>query len=132
MVSIPANVLELLAKPETVKALITASDKGVPHAIVAGSIMSPAPDTMVYGEILSKTTAKNLSMNKKVEFLIVSGKESYGIHCTVKARLDHGPEVDAMNAKLAAIKLKAAAMWVFTVDSVYDQSASPKAGTKLA
>lgn len=132
MASIPTNVMEFISKPGVVKTLITATDKGVPHAIVAGSITATAPDTVIYGEILSKTSAKNLANNKKCAFLFVSGTESYAVNCTAKVRLDKGPELDAMNQKLAAMKLKAVALWVFSVDSVYDQSASPKAGTKLA
>jgi hypothetical protein len=57
---------------------------------------------------------------------------SYIIECTAKARLDKGPEIDAMNKQLAAMKLQAAAVWVFKVDAVFEQGASPKAGTKLA
>jgi predicted pyridoxine 5'-phosphate oxidase superfamily flavin-nucleotide-binding protein len=132
MVSIPSNVLELIAAPGTVKVLVTATKDAKPHAIVAGSIGAPAADTMIVGEILMKVTAKNLSENAKAAFLISSGKDAYIIECTAKARLDSGPELDAMNKQLAAMNLQAAAVWVFKVDAVFEQGASPKAGTKLA
>jgi len=130
--NIPSNVLEVLKAKGTTKVLVTASKDAKPHAIVAGSIVSPAADTMVVGEILMKTSAKNLKENAKAAFLISAGKDAYNIDCTAKARLDSGPELDAMNKELAAMKLKAAAVWVFKVDAVFEQGASPKAGTKIA
>ncbi|MDR1404005.1 MAG: pyridoxamine 5'-phosphate oxidase family protein [Candidatus Methanoplasma sp.] len=132
MVSIPNNVQELIKAKTTTKVVVTSSKGAKPHAIVAGSIASPKADTMVVGEVLMKVSAKNLKENPKASFLIASGKDAFEIECTAKARLESGSEIDAMNKELAAIGLKAAAVWVFTVDAVYDQGASPKAGTKLA
>jgi len=132
MVNIPNNVLELIRTRTTAKVLVTASKDAKPHAIVAGSIGAPTADTMIVGEVLMKKSSKNLSENSKAAFLIFAGKDAFEIECTVKARLDKGPEVDAMNKELAAIGLKAAAVWVLKVDAVFDQGASPNAGTKLA
>ena len=132
MVNIPNNVLELIRTRTTTKVLVTASKDGKPHAIVAGSIGAPTADTMIVGEVLMKVSSKNLSDNPKAAFLISAGKDAFEIECTAKARLEKGPEVDAMNKELAAMGLKASAVWVFKVDAVFDQGASPKAGTKLA
>jgi len=132
MANIPQNVLDLLGAQTTTKVLVTATKDAKPHAIVAGSIGSPAADTMIVGEILMKVTAKNLQENPKAAFLISSGLSSFIIECTAKARLDNGPELDGMNKQLAAMNLRAAAVWVFKVDAVFEQGASPKAGTKLA
>jgi len=132
MVNIPTNVIELMNKEGTVKALVTSSKKGMPHAIIAGTIMSPAPNTMVIGEVLMKVSSKNLKENEEAAFLITSGTEAYEINCKVKARLDKGPELDGMNKVLETMHMHAAAIWIFTVEAVFDQSASPKAGTKLA
>lgn len=132
MANIPNNVLEMMRSQATVKVLVTASKDGKPHAIVAGSIAAPTADTMVVGEILMKASAKNLGENSKAAFLISSGKDAYSIDCTARARLEAGPEIEAMNKELAAIGLKAAAVWVFSVDAVYEQGATPEAGKKLA
>ena len=132
MANIPSEILELLKAQTTTKVIVTASKDGRPHAIVAGSIGSPAADTMIVGEVLMKVTSKNLAENPKASFLISSGKDAYEIECTAKARLESGPEIDAMNKALAAIGLKAGAVWVFKVDAVFYQGASPKAGTKIA
>jgi predicted pyridoxine 5'-phosphate oxidase superfamily flavin-nucleotide-binding protein len=132
MANIPNNVLELIRARTTTKILVTASKDAKPHAIVAGSIAAPTADTMIVGEILMKVSSKNLSENQKAAFLVTSGKDAFEIECTAKARLENGPEIDAMNKELAAIGLKAAAVWILKVDAVFDQGASPKAGTKLA
>lgn len=132
MANIPNEILEALKAQTTTKVLVTASKDGKPHAIIAGSISAPAADTMVVGEVLMKVSSKNLSENSKAAFLISTGKDAYEIECTAKARLDSGPELEAMNKHLAAVGLKAAAVWVFKVDAVFYQGASPKAGTKLA
>jgi hypothetical protein len=87
---------------------------------------------MLVGEVLMKVSTKNLSENQSAAFLISSGKDAFEIECTATARLDAGPELEAMNGALAAIGLKASAVWIFKVEAVYDQGASPNAGTKLA
>ncbi|MCL2032664.1 MAG: pyridoxamine 5'-phosphate oxidase family protein [Methanomassiliicoccaceae archaeon] len=132
MTNIPNNVLEMINARTTTKVLVTSSKDAKPHAVVAGSIGAPAADTMIVGEILMKVSSKNLSENPKAAFLVTSGMDSFVIDCTAKARLDKGPEIDAMNKELEAIGLKAAAVWVFKVEAVYEQGASPNAGTKLA
>jgi hypothetical protein len=130
--NIPNDVLELVRANTTTKVLVTASKGSKPHAIVAGTIASPTADTMVVGEVLMKVSAKNLSENPQASFLIASGNDAFEIECTAKARLESGPEIEIMNKELDAIGLKAAAVWIFMVDAVYNQGASPNAGTKLA
>lgn len=132
MTAIPTNVIELIKKEGTVKALVTASKDGTPHAIVAGTISSPSPDMMAYGEILSKTSVKNLAENSKVAFLIVNGLVSYEIGCKVKAKLTSGPELDGLNKALEPMHLHAHALWLFDVQNVYEQGANPNAGKKIA
>lgn len=132
MANIPKEVLDLMASEGSTKILVTSDKSGRPHAIVAGTIMSPSPDKMVIGEVLMKKSAKNMQENNKVAFLISAGLKAYEIEARVKVRLDSGPELDGMNEVLANMHLHANAMWVFDVCGVYDQGASPAAGTKLA
>ncbi len=132
MANIPKEVLDLMAEQTTAKLIVSSTKDGVPHAIVAGSIGAPAPDTVIVGEVMMKKTAANLKANGNAEIVVVSGLKAYSIQVKVKTRLDKGAELEAMNKALAAMKLKAAAVWVFDVLSVYDQSAAASAGTKLA
>lgn len=132
MVDIPANVLEKMNAEGTVKVLVTADAAGQPHAIVCGTIMSPSPDKMVVGEVLMKKSRANLEANPKAAFMIAAGMNAYEIDVANPARIADGPALDEMNKALAAIHLKAAAMWMFDVTAVYEQGANPNAGTKIA
>ena len=132
MVAIPANVLEKMNAQGTVKVLVTADASGQPHAIVAGTIMSHAPDKMVIGEVLMKKSKANLEANPKASFLISAGMEAYAIDVANPVRISDGPALDEMNKVLAGMNMRAAALWMFDVTAVYDEGASPKAGTKLA
>ncbi len=131
MVSIPEKVLQKL-NGESVKVLVTADASGQPHAIVCGSIVSPAPDKVMVGEILMKKSSENLKANPKASFIVAAGMEAYTIDVANPVRIAEGPVLDGMNEKLAAIHLKASAVWMFDVTAVYDQGATPAAGTKIA
>ncbi len=130
MVTIPQNVLD--AMKSGAKVLATADKNGNPHVITAGTIVSPQPDKMMIGEVLMKKTAANLAENPKATFLVISGMESYSIEVCNAVRITEGPALDEMNKQIAAMHLVASAVWMFDVAAVYDQGASPKAGTKIA
>ncbi len=132
MVAIPAEVLAKMNEQTTVKALVTADKSGQPHAIICGSIVSPQPDKMIVGEILMHKSAANLAENPKAAFLIGAGMEAWTIDVENPVRIAEGPVLEGMNANLAAIGLQAAAVWMFDVAAVYNQGASPAAGTKIA
>ena len=131
-VSIPKNVVEFMAKPATVKALVSVCDCGKPHAIVCGSIIVVDEKTMAVGEVLMKKTTANMKQNDNVALLGVNGLESYLVKAKVGTRITSGPLFDGMNAELAKVKLKASAVWTFDVQEVFDESAGPNAGKKLA
>jgi len=131
MVAIPQKVLDLLKDPATVKVLVTSDTDKRPHAIVAGTIAAPTPETMCIGEILMKRASENLKANAKAAFLVVKGMESYEIGVRAKARLESGSELDGMNKILEGMQMHANAMWVFDVCCVYDEGAHPGAGTKM-
>ena len=114
------------------KVLVTSDKNGQPHAIVAGTISAPTPETMCIGEVLMKRASGNLKANSKAAFLVVKGTESYEIAAAAKARFDSGPELDGMNKVLEGMHMHANAMWVFDVVSVSDEGAHPGAGTKIA
>lgn len=132
MASIPSNVIEKMNAEGTVKVLVTADKAGQPHAIVCGTIMSPAPDKMVVGEVLMKKSKANLQENPKAAFMISAGMEAWEIDVKNPVRIDGGADLDKMNEALAPIHLHVNALWIFDVDAVYDQGANPKAGTKIA
>ncbi len=132
MVCIPEKVIEKINDRTSVKVLVTSDAAGKPHAIVCGSIACPQPDKMMVGEVLMKRSSKNLEANPKAAFLISAGNEAYEIGVSNPVRLTEGPVVDGMNQALAAVNLKASAVWMFDVCEVYDEGAGPNAGTKIA
>jgi len=131
MVMIPENAMAAFNDPASVKVLTSVGADGQPHSIVCGSIRAVAPDTLIVGEILMKTTSANLGKNSKAAILVVAGKTSFVVNVKAKQRVTAGPMLDGMNEALAAMKLKASAVWVFEPVAVFDQSASPNAGKKL-
>lgn len=132
MVSVPNNVIELFKNPAAVKLLITSCKCGQPHAIVCGSIVPVDAETFAVGEVLMKRSAEYMKDNKKVELVAVAGPQSFGVEATVGDRVTSGPLFDVMNENLAKHKLHANAVWTFKVTAVYDESAGPTAGKKIA
>lgn len=132
MVAIPEKVMNLINDQGSVKALTTVCAGNRPHSIVAGTIMAVGPETMVIGEVLMKRTSANLKANPKACFNITKGTESYEIQVTAKDRLTSGAIYDKMNSILAGMNMHAGAVWTFDVVSVYDESAGPTAGQKMA
>ena len=132
MAEIPANVMAKMAEQTTTKVLVTASAEGRPHAIVCGSIIAPSPDKVVVGEVLMKRASANLQANPKAALLVSAGMESYEIALKNPVRIAEGPMLDQMNENLAKVHLQARALWVFDVCAVFNESASPEAGTKIA
>ncbi|MDR0778633.1 MAG: hypothetical protein LBE48_04270 [Methanomassiliicoccaceae archaeon] len=124
--------MEAFNDPKAVKVLSTNCPSGYPHSIVCGSIRAVAPDTLIVGEILMKSAAANLGKDPKAALLVNVGLTSYAVYVKAKQRVAEGPMLDAMNKELAAMKLRANAVWVFEPVSVYDQSANPAAGKKIA
>jgi len=132
MVKLPEKVVTTFNDPSAVKVLVSIDAEGRPHAIVCGSIRAVAPNVLIVAEILMRTTAANLKRNDKVALLATVGTTSYLVKAKVKQRVASGPMFDEMNKALAAMKLKASAVWVFMPTAAFDQSANPKAGAKLA
>jgi len=106
---IPKNVMDLFNSPEATKVLTSVSANGIPHS-----------------------TSANLESNPKVAAIAVKGMESFQIVGTVMARQTEGELFDNVNAKLAEMNMACSAVWMFTPEDIYDESAGPNAGTKLA
>ncbi len=132
MTVIPENVRALLNDPAATKVLASVSAEGMPHAIVVGSCMSPSPDLIVAGEVLMKTTSANFKATGKAAITVVKGTEAYLVTAEDPGLITDGPMVDKMNEQLAKHGLTARGVWTFTPTGVWNESASPEAGTKLA
>jgi len=132
MVAVPKEVADLLADKASVKVLVTASKEGQPHAIVCGSIFLGPDGKVGVGEILMKRAKQNLADSGKAAISVTAGPKSYELVLKNPARADSGPVFENLKAAMAALNLPCFAVWTFDVCEVWDESAGPTAGTKIA
>ncbi len=125
------NVSRLFSDNESVKVVSTVSSEGELHSIVAGSVMVIDDNTMAVAEVFMNTTSENLNANDKVALLAVKGTESYLVVGKVEKRHTEGGLYDTISEKFAAMNLQAKAVWTFTVDKIYDESAGPNGGKQI-
>lgn len=125
------NVSNLFKDHESVKIISTVSKDGEVHSIVAGSMMVLDEDTMAVAEVFMNTTSANLAVNDKAALLAVKGMESYLVNATVQKRHVDGPLFENMAEQFAKMKMQIKAVWTFTVDKIYDESAGPNGGKQL-
>ena len=130
--TIPAAVMDLLKRPDTTKLLVTSCKCGQPHAIVRGSIIPIDENTVGVGQVLMQTTVSFMKDNPKVAIEVIDGKTAYELRGEVIGSQTSGPGLDQLNGMLAKVGLKASALWTFSIKEVYDESAGPNAGKKIA
>ncbi|MBR5999157.1 MAG: hypothetical protein IK043_01790 [Candidatus Methanomethylophilaceae archaeon] len=130
--AMPAVVKDMFSRPDTTKVLVTADANGQPHAIVCGSTFVIDDNTLAVGEVLMATTKANMRVNNKVALEAISGPSAYEVRGKVIGCQDRGPVLDKLNLELSKVNLKAKAVWMFSVEEVYDESAGPRAGQKIA
>lgn len=128
---IAEKILNLLKDKEAVKVVSSVSADGKLHSIAAGSVMALGEDQLGVIEIFMNTTSENIQANKKLAVLIVKGTESYLINATAIARITDGELFEASSKAVSEMGLKAKAVWTMAVDEMFDQSASPNAGTRI-
>ncbi len=132
MVAIPKEILDIAGEKTTSKLLVTVSPEGQPHAIVCGSIFITPDGKAGVGEVLMKRSSAYLKANGKASVEIVAGPKAFELVVANAARADSGPLFDDMKAKMAAVNLPCFAVWTFEVAEIWDESAGPTAGTKIA
>lgn len=125
------NVSNLFQDQTSVKVISTVSKDGELHSIVAGSIMVLDDNTMAVAEVFMNTTSENLVANNKASLLAVKGMDSYLVNATVQKRHTDGALFDNMAEQFAKMNMQIKAVWTFTVDKIYDESAGPNGGKQL-
>ena len=132
MVDIPDPVAKMILHPDTHKVLTTVSSDGKPHAIVCASLAMGGTDKIIVAEVFMHRTCENLRNNPNVEFLIWQGKIGYSLKGTAIGRIEDGPLFDKMCVALQKFNLTPVALWEFEIEEIWDESAGPTAGTKIA
>lgn len=116
----------------TVKILVTANAAGQPHAIVCGSFGIIGDDVIAVGEIFMKRSSEYMAENKKVAILVANGGKAYEMQATVLGREEKGNDIENLNKGLKVANLNAKALWKFKVSAIYNESAGPDGGKKIA
>lgn len=132
MVAVPKEIIDIAGAQGTAKLLVTVSPEGQPHAIVCGSIFVTPDGKAGVGEVLMKRASAYLKANGKAALSINAGPKSYELILTNASRADSGLAFEGMKAKLAELKLPCFALWTFDVAEIWDESAGPTAGSKIA
>ncbi len=132
MVAIPNEILDLMKDKGTVKILVTANAAGQPHAIVCGSFGIIGDDVIAVGEIFMKRSSEYMAENKKVAILVANGGKAYEMQATVLGREEKGNDIENLNKGLKVANLNAKALWKFKVSAIYNESAGPDGGKKIA
>ena len=123
--------MEVLSDESSVKILSSVSNDGKLHSVAAGSLMAMGEDRLFVAEIFMNTTSKNIQANKNVAILIVKGTESYLINATALERFTEGEYFETMIKPMSEKGIPDKAVWTFEANEIFDQSATPNAGTKL-
>ncbi|MDD1756135.1 MAG: hypothetical protein LUQ39_04800 [Methanomassiliicoccales archaeon] len=128
--------MKALNDPASVKVLATKTPEGVVNAIPLGSLAALDPNTIICGVVFMKQTHNNLEKMKKngerPAVLVVSGRNAYQIHATIKIFATSGPVLDTMNEKVKARGITVTGVWFMEPESVFDQSPGPNVGKKIA
>jgi predicted pyridoxine 5'-phosphate oxidase superfamily flavin-nucleotide-binding protein len=132
MVTIPKEVMDLLAENGSVKSMATVDSSGQPHVITAGTIGALDDKTMMIGQVLTQKSYNNAENNKKVAFIVTNGLKSYSIDAVLRETVSSGPLLEGVNQKLAAMHLVAKSILLFDVKAVYEQGANMNAGKQIA
>ena len=132
MVAVPKEIIEIAAQPTSTKLLVTVSPEGQPHAIVCGSIFVTPDGKAGVGEVLRKSAKAYLNANGKASLSIVAGPKAFELILSGASRADSGPAFEDMKAKLGSMNLPCFGLWTFDVAEIWDESAGPNAGNKIA
>ncbi len=134
MVSIPKHVQEFL--PGKLAWVATASRDGMPNATPKGSLKLLDEHHVLFADLFSLKTRKNLEENKKVAVTVIDNEtfKGYQIKGTAEI-LDSGQLFNETAKQLEASPKKLPPMHhlvKITVESVFDQSVGPEAGKQIA
>ena len=79
-----------------------------------------------------KRSSAYLKAGSKAALEITAGPKAFELILKGAARADSGPLYEDMKAKMAAVNLPCFAVWTFEVAEIWDESAGPTAGSKIA
>jgi predicted pyridoxine 5'-phosphate oxidase superfamily flavin-nucleotide-binding protein len=133
MVSIPQHVRDFFVGK--MGWVATATADGEPNVTPKGTVQVLDDEHVVFGDLFSLKTRQNLEQNPKVAVTVIDPGTAQGYQVKGTAELaTSGPLFEKLAAQ---IKQKGIAMPLryavkIRVEAVYDQSAGPEAGKRIA
>ena len=124
MVTIPKDVLDVIAAPDSTKMMATVDEKGLPNVATVGSITAVDSETIAFAELFIKKTKANLENTKKVAIIIFKGPMvGYQLKGTFAGFQTSGPIFDSFSEKVMnAMKLQIKGVGIIKVDDVFEAS----------
>ncbi len=132
---IPKEVMDLLKPGEeqmqVVKVLATSDEKGVPHAIILGSLMAIDEETLAFALVWAGTTRKNLETTKEACVIVYKPPmTAYRIHGCFEEYISSGPLFDRYVEELKKFNLECRGVIKIKVAEIYT-AGPPNPGQKL-
>ncbi len=125
------NVKKLFTDSGAAKIISTISADGELHAIVAGTVVVFDEDTLAFAEVMMKKTSKNILDTGKIAILAEKGAESYLVNGKNPIRHTDDEIYSTLKEKFSFLQSPIDAVWTCEIDKIFNQGASPEAGTQL-
>jgi predicted pyridoxine 5'-phosphate oxidase superfamily flavin-nucleotide-binding protein len=134
MVAIPAQIQAFL--PGKLAWVATAAGDGTPNTTPKGSLRVLDDHHLLFADLFSGKTRQNLEQNPKVAVTVIDTATSTGFQFKGTAELiSSGPlyeeVVQALQERFPALPPPRYVVQI-TVEAIYDQSAGPHAGERIA
>jgi predicted pyridoxine 5'-phosphate oxidase superfamily flavin-nucleotide-binding protein len=130
---IPDNVIKFLSGK--IGWVGTASKEGMPNIALKGSLKLLDDEHLLFADLFSKKTRKNLEENPRVAVMVIDMDTLGGYLFKGKAELfSSGPLYDAVSQELkSSPKHLPVPTYIvrITVESIYDQSLGPNSGNEV-
>ena len=123
MVSIPKNVIEMIAAQDVPKVIATIDANGIPNVIPLWSIVAIDPETIAFADIFIKRTKENLSETKKVAIAVNKGNAGYQLKGTFCEFKTFGPIFEEFSKNImTAMKVQIKGVGIIKITEVFEAS----------
>ena len=123
MVTIPKNVIDMIAAPDAPKMIATIDAKGIPNVIPLWSIVAIDPQTIAFADLFIKRTKENLMETKKVAIAVCKGNAGCQLKGTFCEFQTSGPLFDEFSKKvMETMKMQIRSVGIIKVDEVFEAS----------
>lgn len=126
------KVNEILMDQTAVKVLSTINEDGTVHSIYAGSVSPLDNDHLFVAQLVMKQTTANFNSNGNYSLLVTKGMEgTYLLKGKAISKLTEGELINMVRPKMKEAGYDTQAVWILSVDEIYDDAAGANAGKKL-